>query len=63
MNRKDPEEVVNKNKTIRFTKKEVEIVEQKAKNAGMSFSAYCREIAARPIFGQFALTRCRGVSF
>ena len=45
MNKKEPEEAVSQNKTIRFTKNEVEIIKQKAQNAGMSFSAYCREIA------------------
>lgn len=44
MNKKNANEIVSQNKTIRFTKNEVEIVKQKAQNAGMSFSAYCREI-------------------
>ena len=45
MNRKNPEETVSENKTIRFTKNEASIVKQKSKEAGMSFSAYCREMA------------------
>jgi hypothetical protein len=45
MNKKNYDEVVSENKTIRFTKSEVELVRQKSKNAGKSFSAFCREIA------------------
>ena len=45
MNKKDSNEIVGKNKTIRFTKNEAELVKQKSNNAGMSFSAYCREMA------------------
>ena len=47
MNKKNSDEAVSKNKTIRFTKAEVEIIKQKSKNAGMSFSAYCREMAVK----------------
>jgi predicted DNA binding CopG/RHH family protein len=45
MNKKNIDEIISENKTIRFTKSEVELIKQKSENAGMSFSAYCREIA------------------
>ena len=48
MNKKhNPEEVLNKNKTIRFTKREAQIIEKKAKAAGMSFSEFCRQVALK----------------
>jgi predicted DNA binding CopG/RHH family protein len=45
MNKKNIDEIVSENKTIRFTKSEAELIKQKSENAGISFSAYCREIA------------------
>ena len=47
MNKKKPDEIVSKNRTIRFTKAEVELIKQKSKSAGMSFSAYCREMSVK----------------
>ena len=47
MNKKNVDEVVSENKTVRFTKNEVETIKQKSKNVGMSFSAYCRQIAVK----------------
>jgi hypothetical protein len=45
MNKKNLNEAVSQNKTIRFTKSEAELIKQKSENIGISFSAYCREIA------------------
>ena len=48
MNKKqNPEELLDKNKTIRFTKSEARKIGQDAKEAGMSFSDYCRQMALR----------------
>ena len=46
MNRKrNPEDVLSENKTIRFTKRESAAVQKKADEAGMSFSDFCRQMA------------------
>lgn len=48
MNKKqNPEDVLNQNKTIRFTKKESKAVQQKADKAGVSFSEFCRQMALK----------------
>ena len=48
MNKKqNPEEILSENKTIRFTKSEVRQLNKDAKEAGMSFSDYCRQMALK----------------
>lgn len=48
MNKKqNPEEILCENKTIRFTKSEARKISKEAKEAGMSFSDYCRQMALK----------------
>lgn len=44
-NKKEAHNILQVNKTIRFTKKENELVKRRAALCGLSFSQYCRKMA------------------